>query len=1129
MPPPEQGYGPVNYARQGEASPFGSADNRVRYVDMVRQQIVSQYQQNIVQPATLTLSQQRMVATQPRFQYGVQGGQQGMAQLYARQSTLNRMAYSHAVAGAATGMGAWGLGAAGVAAAGIAPLSLAGLALPFVAAAPVMHFVNKGLQNNLERQRYMHGIAADVEQYRDRLGFSTPLTTSRATQLGRGLAESMGRPGQFFTREQQSQIHKIGLANELVSARGQGIDTGTIKQYQRNVEELISTTEDIVKLLQTTKEGGLSVIKELKQTGFGNIGQIRQQVIQAKAFGTMTGLGAQNVMQIGAAGARAAQGTPWTAAAMAQQFQGGAAQAAFMTQRGGRGAAAVQRAGGVAAAGAQIAGFQANVLMSGIGTKMMAYAMNADGSMDDQRMGRLLEGGIGAYEVVAGANQRGYAMGPSGRALFERNRARNLNAMSPEGRSRATMRAFELWGQQGGRGYADLEARAWKFSEMYTNNFREQELMTEDLLAPKNFVQRAAERRAVSEGLATVQRPNVPTFLPGLMEPMRDIGRGLERFGATTGDYVTGAAEMVSGGVGAARRAVGGMAMRGLERAFAGPYGWRRGQVGDPTTAARRRMGLGLTTTQRTRREYGRLTAEQIQGAGRIREVDLGLDYGQVVQNTDRQSLAFLTQTLQTAAFNNTLTEAFKDHAVLNALDITAGSSVHKRILENTTGSYQDIQRGLNPRMQSMTKKGEEAMTRWENRFKDAGESRAQGLDQLSAGMKMMTWEELAPYRIKTKQYEMAVAAGKPTKAYSRDDMDEIRTYQAIIGRREAEKVRGLSMQGLTTDIAAAERAGDIAARRAMGMETAGEQFGFGVRAVAEEAVARGEGAGVINVATAAVAGLWGAGRAQWRRFRRGRALKAAGIEAGDESDMVAQLRDKLRNFETINKKDNEKGKALLGAAAAVGWYDPSVGTGEEKIRMVQRADTAYKNTRQGEIAEEKAFRARGGRTFFQFLERGVGAEIGVGVRGEMERIFRGGVDKPKAISDIAVEKFATGLNMTQEGVRDLFTKGELVDAALGRVKQRQRGVTDMMEDRSLLRQNLTMLNRAITGQVTEVVKLKTGGDKEEPVAPAEFEKTANALERQLTMLTMSELGKPATQVAMQPPTLNYWNNRWTL
>jgi len=40
----------------------------------------------------------------------------------------------------------------------------------------------------------------------------------------------------------------------------------------------------------------MSVIKELQQSGFTSIGAIRQQVLQAKAFGDVTGVGAQNMI-----------------------------------------------------------------------------------------------------------------------------------------------------------------------------------------------------------------------------------------------------------------------------------------------------------------------------------------------------------------------------------------------------------------------------------------------------------------------------------------------------------------------------------------------------------------------------------------------------------------------------------------------------------------------------------------------------------------------------------------------------------------------------------------------------------------------------------------------------------------
>ena len=75
--------------------------------------------------------------------------------------------------------------------------------------------------------------------------------------------------------------------------------------------------------------------------------QIRNQITQAKAFGGMTGLGTQNMMQIGAAGAQAVQGTPMSAAGGAGMYQYATGAVSNMMQGSPGMSGAVQRAGAV--------------------------------------------------------------------------------------------------------------------------------------------------------------------------------------------------------------------------------------------------------------------------------------------------------------------------------------------------------------------------------------------------------------------------------------------------------------------------------------------------------------------------------------------------------------------------------------------------------------------------------------------------------------------------------------------------------------------------------------------------------------------------------------------------------------
>lgn len=526
MAPPEGGYGPVNYSNP-QLSPFAGFDNMIRYNDMVRHQMVSQYHQNVIHPATMALSQQRNVASNPNFQYGVQGGQD--PRFYQRQSRLNRMAYGSALMKSITDLALWETASTASLATGFG-----GFVLPLAATIVPMEMLAKGVRNNMERQRYMHGIAADVEQYRSKLGFRSPLSYDRATQLGEDIYSEMASPGQFFSREQQMRIHKIGLSNDLLTAKSRGINSGTTEQYKRNVKELTETTEEVVKLLQTTLEGGMSVIKELQNKGFGTMKQIKQQVLQAKAIGGITGLGSQNTMLLGASGAQAAQNTPWSASTGANLFQYGAAQANAIAQSSRAGAYAVQRMGGVASSGAALGVATMNMLSSGIGTRLSAYAMNPDGTVNEDKLDKLLSGGVSAYDIVTRSNQVGYGMGGS-RVRFGMFKEDLLNELGKDpAKLGSMMRAgFSAWEKQ--RPYDKLEDKAWVYAGQFTNDSRQQRLVYHGLLTNPNNARINAAKLAQTIAInpATIKRQE------GLISgTMKNVGKSITGFFDDAGEWI---------------------------------------------------------------------------------------------------------------------------------------------------------------------------------------------------------------------------------------------------------------------------------------------------------------------------------------------------------------------------------------------------------------------------------------------------------------------------------------------------------------------------------------------------------------------------------------------------------------
>ncbi|HUV84888.1 MAG TPA: hypothetical protein VMV86_04215, partial [Methanosarcinales archaeon] len=597
----------------------------------------------------------------------------------------------------------------------------ASLAVPFAMAGAVSYVVNRGVNESIERQRFMQSISSDVEQYRGSLGFNG-LSYQESSQLGHNLGRGMETKGDFFSKGQQAKIHKIGLSNNLISARGKGLDSGSIQQYERNFSELKETTEEVVKLLQTTIEGGMSVIKELQGKGFTSVKQIRQQVLQAKAFGGMTGLGAQNMMQIGAAGAQATQGTPWSARAGAETYQMGAVTASGIAASGPQGAYAVNRVGGVAAAGAAVGRFQMNVLQSGIGTKMTAYAMNADGSENQGRLDALLGGKVGSYGVVTGANQTGYAMGQGGRVMFPHYKEQMLNNMNAEDRARGAQAAFDLWRR--GKG-GNVEQQAYAFAGQYSNDPREQYMNSRWLMSNKGFAAAHGKRQAQRMGLNAVAINEGPSTIMGA------IGEWAYTPVAATGKWVQGASTGISRSFDEVSE-LGGMAYRGVGRAVDNAFrsgnfiskGSGSARYGDFGVAANRMYGFGPGG--------GELGARAIaeSGPGAITSVRVALnkalDYDAMFKNMNYTQTQYLMERLVTSSIVGG--EPWRDGSLLKQIPeqfrgpmrramqsdlsgVTAASQGAYANRRSTTAKFDDVSDVYNKELKRLSVSGRSYVT----------------------------------------------------------------------------------------------------------------------------------------------------------------------------------------------------------------------------------------------------------------------------------------------------------------------------------------------------------------------------------------------------------------------------------
>jgi len=1115
--PPNTGYGPADADYSGQIDPFAAFDNRIRYNDMIRRQMVTQYQQSVARPATMTLAQQRYIASDPRFQYGVAGGQD--QRTYQRQAAMSRSAYGSAVLTTGMDIAGWQLAAGGVAAAGMKGLA-ATMGIPLAVSMAGMHFVNKGVQNSLERQRYMHSTAADIEQYRDQLGFNEPLSYKQATMLGRNISGAMyGRAGKgsFFSIEDMSRIHKIGLSNRMLSAGGGGPGmSGTLRQYERNVAELTDTTEEVVKLLQTTIEGGMSVIKELQQSGFGTMGQVRQQVRQAKAFGGITGLGAQNMMQIGAAGARAVQGTPWDATAGASMYQSGAASASFMRGLGASQAYAVRRAGGVAAAGGALANFQMNVLSSGMGTKLAAYAMNADGTVDNARMGKLLSGSVSAYDMVQGANQRGYDMGPSGRVLFEFNKADMFNNMNDVGRAQAVNRLFQAWSSNRPGSSA---AQAAVFAGQFAGNQRERRLFQQYLLSPKGFDEQWGAGQAVRAGMMDIDVRRTRYRGP-VMEAIRgmNIGGGFDRLGS---DIVYAGGGMMAG-VGRAWRGMGRAVGRATEDflgdiGIADQYGmFNRAQYGDAATAMRAAYGVGMTAPERglrALRNRGPLTTN-------VKAVNLGIGAADIVNRLDRDDLQYLYQQTANALWSGTANTLMEDDNIMRTLG-KAGVTQKKAaelFRSSPIGTANAIISTVNQKLQSVSKEKDDAMTEWEKADKNWKAPQRQMMhDRLE---KMRQFVSAMPQITTGRAAGVTVAdvARSITKATGEDVTGA--AFALPLRRALAEQ------DAINTDIGPPSRAKlqDIEAREKK-VEAGIEQF-FGAGRAEQEFIGPGP-TGTSGIVTRS--SVWN-NRAQARILSKYTRMRGKGevisMRTPEERQYAWEIGKQLaaeRGAEFIDLK-GKYARSLTGRKTdGAEWF----GTDEymNRRKHVEKLLTDVDASKAYEI------RAAKGDRFNDYLTRKLGKDVDSREKSIIKGIMTyqttdKQIEELVGAGGTMTDLIAEGMMISEKQVMELAKTPEML-----RRKMAGTFASKSHQEKSPLEKAREDLDRYRVK--VEVAKgLKKPEEREKALTDAmEAEGQAQLRYDRLKQEYMyDESGRGKTSYAnVQPPVTNYWNNRWTL
>jgi len=487
-------------------------DANVNYQDMAQMSPVYQYSTQGAMPVYAQEPRRlRTILNDPMLSGGA-----GYEMRQHYQYTQNMQAQSQRTVGAGTilktgaSIGTFAAGAA-IGQAAI-PIPIVGGLIGGLTIGGGLNTIANGMMDPVINQRLrQQAIMADTFSYRNEIGLRQN-SASYANEAGRAVSQliNRGSGSSFFNAGQKSEIFKTGLAEGLISAKSSapGADSGSVSQLTRNVKELFKSTEEIVKLMNVTKEGGLALIKEMRDSGFGNISQITSAVRAAKAFGGATGLGPQNLLSLASSGAAAVQGTPYSSQLGASTYMQTGINVGYMSQSGNVSQQrAIAAAGGVGAASQKISNLMLNTMSSDIGTHMMAAMMNSKGDLDPSKVAKIMNNPASAYQISSMANTTGYNMG-SRIAMMDLFKMKGSNAMAGMGVSPEMFlnKSFEVFKSQ--FPYADKQAALYDFARQMTpsGNINDINMAMEYMTADKNYFGQRRQYAASQEAARSMRR-----------------------------------------------------------------------------------------------------------------------------------------------------------------------------------------------------------------------------------------------------------------------------------------------------------------------------------------------------------------------------------------------------------------------------------------------------------------------------------------------------------------------------------------------------------------------------------------------------------------------------------------------
>lgn len=495
------------------------------YAIMRQNQDVAQYHQQITPPPFMSLPMQHAVAFNPQYSFGMVGGQPDVYRQSMSQTGLTAGAFTTSAGAMAlsTPFFTGAMRASSALMGGGLMASAAGMIAGGIITAPFMAVSDRGIA----RARWRADIAEDISQYAPRytqgVGFGMSATNALSDQIMRSMQDNPG----FFRAQDQMKIFKMGLSSGMV--RG-----GNTEEFKKNFEDLKTNAKDIIQMLNTTVEGGMSVMKELQNAGFSSPAQIRAQVANAKAMGMVSGIGTQNMLSLAATGAQRAIGTGWAPTAAANMYQTMGAITAGMAQTNPAFADAVRGAGGVANAGANMASGIMNAIRSGMGIQTMAYLMDpTTKQVSNDRLLKLAAGKVDPLELINGANRYGMSGGRGGannRVLIVRDMMRNVNKMSPEQLALTFSGIYRTWASE--KGGAD-EASAYVFAKKFGRDETTTDLLSQMLSNPMRLeeLQWGRDRTSFMNRVA-----NQPAWMNPISRSMRNVINGAKNALNQAGD-----------------------------------------------------------------------------------------------------------------------------------------------------------------------------------------------------------------------------------------------------------------------------------------------------------------------------------------------------------------------------------------------------------------------------------------------------------------------------------------------------------------------------------------------------------------------------------------------------------------